>query len=77
MVVVLKVIEGWADSRVDSKDWNCKWCWSQYNLREGCLKTHNSPRKGVVILPSDESTSMVGMEYLWKITKVSDAVTKK
>lgn len=75
----LKVIKGWADSRVDPKDWNCNWCWRQYNLREGCPEkpTIVPHRKGVVILPSDEATSMVGMEYLWKITKISDVSQPK
>lgn len=75
----LKVSEGWADSRVDPNDWNCKWCWNQYNLREGCptKPTVIPHRLGVIILPSDEITSMDGFEYLWKITKLVDKVSQQ
>ena len=68
----LKVSEGWADTRVDPKDWNCKWCWTQYNLREGCpdKPTVVPHRTGTVILPSNEITSMNGMQDLWKIRKL-------
>ena len=68
----MKVIEGWADSRVDPKDWNCKWCWSQYKLRDGCLDKPNviSHREGTIILPSNEITSMDALQDLWKIKKV-------
>lgn len=67
----MKVREGWADSRVDPKDWNCKWCWSQYKLRDGCLDKPNviSHREGTIILPSNEVTSM-SFESLWKIKNV-------
>lgn len=67
----LKVSEGWADARVDSKDWNCQWCWTQYNLRDGCPDKPNviSHREGMVILPSNEVTSMC-FEELWKIKKL-------
>ena len=34
-------------------------------------------RKGIVILPSNEVTSMVGMEDVWKITTVSDVSKPK
>ena len=75
----LKVREGWADSRIDPIDWNCKWCWNQYNLREGCPKkpTIVPHRKGVVILPSNEVTSIVGLGDIWKITKVDDVSQPK
>ena len=68
----LKVSEGWADTRVDPKDWNCKWCWTQYNLREGSpdKPTVVPHRTGIVILPSNEITSMDGMQDLWKIRKL-------